>query len=268
LNILFGKGIDRIIGKEKVEAVEISGERKSCDIVVIATGVGPNIEVIKNMDIVTLRGAIMTNQRMETSVDSIYAVGDCCLSFNGFTLESAKINLATTAQKQAIVAGVNAAGGDAIYDGAYGTFVSKIGELEVACTGYNTMSLNRLMYNVVTGRVKKKVKPSWMPNAKDITIKILVDKDTGEILGGQAIGEEGAASRINLIALAIKKRMTIQEFSTIELAYCPAISDLYDPLLVVSDIAMKRYNNVNKHKITEKITSSEKISVTGFSSPP
>jgi NADPH-dependent 2,4-dienoyl-CoA reductase/sulfur reductase-like enzyme len=92
------------------------------------------------------------------------------------------------------------------------------------------------------------IKPRWMPGSKDISVKLVVDAETGRILGGQAIGEEGAAWRINVVALAIKKGMGIEDFSTIELAYCPAVSDLYDPLLVAADAAMRRFTRIKKTK--------------------
>jgi pyruvate/2-oxoglutarate dehydrogenase complex dihydrolipoamide dehydrogenase (E3) component len=98
------------------------------------------------------------------------------------------------------------------------------------------------------------IKPRWMPGAKDISVKLVVDAETGRILGGQAIGEEGAAWRVNVIALAIKKGMDIQDFSTIELAYCPAVSDLYDPLLIAADAAMRRFKRVRKPKPRERET--------------
>jgi hypothetical protein len=80
------------------------------------------------------------------------------------------------------------------------------------------------------------IKPKWMPDTKEISVKVIADAETGRILGGQAIGEKGTDWRINIIALAIKQRMTLQELSTIELA----VSDLYDPLLVAVDAALRR----------------------------
>ena len=240
LNILFGRGIDRINGGDHVESVEIAGETIPADIVVMAVGVQPESEIALKAGMATERGAIVTDERMETSVKDVYAIGDVALTFSGIDRKPAKMNLATTAFKQAVVAGTNAAGGDMDYEGSLGTFVSYIGVLEVACTGYNTSTAEKHGYKVITGRTNMKIKPRWMPGAKDISIKLVVEAETGRILGGQAIGEEGAAWRINVVALAIKSKMTIQEFSTIELAYCPAVSDLYDPLLVAADSVIRR----------------------------
>lgn len=248
LNILFGKGINRIDGSEHVESVEIAGETIPTDLVVMAVGTRPESKIAIEAAIATERGAIITNARMETSVNDVYAIGDCALTFSCIDHKPAKIDLATIAFKQAEVAGANAAGGDMVYDGALGTFVSFIGELEVACTGYNSRIAEMHGYKVVTGRANMKIKPRWMPGAKDISVKLVADVETGRILGGQAIGEEGAAWRVNVVALAIKKGMTIEEFSTIELAYCPAVSDLYDPLLIAADVATRRFTHMSKSK--------------------
>lgn len=241
LHILFGKGIDGINCKDRVESVVIAGETIPTDIVVMAVGVRPKSGIAEEAGIATERGAIITDERMETSVKDVYAIGDCSLSFSGVDGKPITVALATTAYRQAVIAGINAAGGDERYDGSLGTFVSFIGDLEIACTGYNSETAERNGFKTISGRANMKTKPGWMPGAKDISVKIVVDADSGRLLGGQCIGEEGAAWRVNVISVAIKNRMTIEDFTRIELAYCPAVSDLYDPLLVAADAALRRY---------------------------
>ncbi len=209
LHILFGKGIDRINGDDHVESVEIAGETIPTDIVVMAVGVRPESRLAEDAGIVTERGAIVTDERMMTNVKDVYALGDCSMSFSGVDHKPVSIALATTAYMQAAIAGVNAAGGDAVYGGGMGTFVSFIGALEISCTGYNTEIAERNGFTVIGGRANMQTKPNWMPGSKDISVKIVVDAETGRILGGQAIGEEGAAWRINVISVAIKNKKTI-----------------------------------------------------------
>lgn len=240
-HILFGKGIDGINCKDRVESVVIAGETIPTDIVVMAVGVRPKSGIAEEAGIATERGAIITDERMETSVKDVYAIGDCSLSFSGVDGKPITVALATTAYRQAVIAGINAAGGDERYDGSLGTFVSFIGDLEIACTGYNSETAERNGFKTISGRANMQTKPGWMPGAKDISVKIVVDADSGRLLGGQCIGEEGAAWRVNVISVAIKNRMTIEDFSRIELAYCPAVSDLYDPLLVAADVAYRRF---------------------------
>jgi NADH oxidase (H2O2-forming) len=240
LHVYFGKGIDSINGGERVESVTIADEIIPVDFVVMAAGVDSNTDLAERMGVECERGSIKTNNRMETSIPDVYAVGDNCWSFNMIDKKPARIALATTAYRQAMVAGVNAAGGDAVYSGTLGTFVSYVGDLEVSATGYNTVGAEAAGYEVVNGRANTVNKPSWMPDAKEISIKILADAASGKLLGGHSIGSEGTDWRINMIALGIKKEMTLDEFATIELAYCPPVSELYDPLLMATDVALRK----------------------------
>jgi NADH oxidase (H2O2-forming) len=240
LHVHFGKGIDRINGTDKVESVTIAGEVIPVDFVVMAVGVNSNIDLAEKMGVACERGSITTDKEMRTNLPDVYAIGDNCWSYNMIDGSPTRIALATTAYRQAMVAGVNAAGGIAQYDGTLGTFVSYVGDLEVSATGYNTPGAKAAGYEVVSGRTNTINKPAWMPGAKEISIKIIADAETGKLLGGHAIGSEGTDWRINMIALGIRKGMTLEEFSSVELAYCPPVSELYDPLLIATDIALRR----------------------------
>jgi len=242
----FGKQIERINGADKVESVVIAGEMIPCEMVVMATGIEPNSNLAVEAGLNVDKGFIVTDNQMKSSDPNIYAVGDTALNFSIIDGKPLNVALATTAYRQAVIAGVNAAGGNMIYDGNIGTFVTYFGGLEVSCTGYNTLTAESQSFKVVSGRANMKTKPHWMPDAKDISIKIIADQNTGRVLGGQAVGLEGTDWRINIIALAIKKKMTIQELSTIELAYCPAVSDLYDPLMVAIDATNRRLEALQK----------------------
>ncbi len=240
LHVHFGKGIDSINGGDKVESVTIAGEVIPVDFVVMAAGVDSNTILAEKMGVECIRGGIKTDNMMRTSIPDVYAVGDNCWSHHMISGSPARIALATTAYRQAMVAGVNAAGGEAVYDGTLGTFVSYVGDLEVSATGYNTPGAEAAGYEVVSGRANTVNKPTWMPDAKEISIKVLADAKTGKLLGGHAIGHEGTDWRINMIALGIKKGMTLDEFATVELAYCPPVSELYDPLLMATDVALRK----------------------------
>ena len=242
IHTLFGRTIERINGVDKVESVIIQGEEINADMVVMAVGISPNTKLAEESGVETERGYILVNRRMETNIKDIYALGDCTQSYSAVDGKPIRVALATTAFMQGPVAGINAAGGNREYDGSLGTFVSYIGNLEISCTGYNISTAENNGFKVVTGRANMQIKPNWMPDSKNISIKLVADSETGIIIGGQAIGEEGAASRMNIIALAIKRKMTIRELYNIELAYCPAVSELFDPLLVAIENLLRKYN--------------------------
>jgi len=237
---LFGKQIEKINGVDKVESVTIAGETIPCEIVIMATGIDPSSKLGVESGLATENGFIVTDDHMKTSDEDVYAVGDAVLSFSLIDGKPINVALASTAYRQALIAGANAAGGDVRYDGAIGTFVTYFGGVEVSCTGYNSLTAEAHGFKVVSGRANMKTKPHWMPDSKNISVKIVVDQNTGRVLGGQAVGSEGTDWRINIISLAIKKKMTIQELAAIELAYCPAVSDLYDPLMVAIDTTIRR----------------------------
>ncbi len=247
-SLYFGKGIESINGTDHVESVTVDGEIIPTDLVVMAVGVNPEITLAEQAGLRIEKGAIWTDERMQTSDPDIYALGECALTFSGINKKPMKIDLATTAYKQAVIAGANVAGGDEKYLGTFGTFVSFVGDLEVASTGFNTETAMDQGFQVVSGRANLTNKPDYMPGAKEVSVKIIVDTETGRILGGQAVGEEGAAWRVNMIALAVMQKMTLETFSTVELAYCPAVSELYDPLQAAVDVALKRLDIAQKRK--------------------
>ncbi len=239
--ILFGKGIDKINGTDRVESVEISGETIPVDMVVMAVGVKPNVNLAENAGIEIQNNGIKVNEKLETSIPDIYAIGDCINSFNVINKEPFASQLATSAYLQGIVAGANAAGADEVYDGTLGTFVSKIGKLEVAATGFNTEIAESHGFEVVTSRIKHWIKPNYMPNSTELTVKLIVDKNSGKILGGQAVGEQGAAWRVNIISLAIREGITITELGKTELAYSPPVSEMYDVLSMAIEFAARKF---------------------------
>ncbi len=237
---LFGKGLDKINGTDWVESVEIAGEIIPTDLVVMAVGVRPNIEIAEQAGIEIQNNGIKINERLETNHPTIYAIGDCIDSYNLINQKPFGAQLATSAYLQGMVAGANAAGASETYRGTLGTFVSKIGKLEVAATGFNSEFARSSGYQVINSKIKGMIKPEYMPNSTEITVKLIVDGNSGKLLGGQAIGEQGAAWRINLIALAIQAGTTVTELGKTELAYSPPVSEMYDMLSMAIDFAARK----------------------------
>jgi NADH oxidase (H2O2-forming) len=240
IKTMFGRSFEGISGSDHVEEVTIAGEVIKTDIVVMAAGVWGNTELAKAAGLECTKNGVVTDKRMETNVKDIFAIGDCVETFNLIDSKRCVMQLATSAYQQGIIAGINAVGGDATYAGALNTFVSKVGKLEVAATGYNSKVAEELGYEPYGTKVKAPNKPEYMPDHKEITVKIIADKNTGKILGGQAIGQEGAAWRVNIISLAIRVGMDIAALNQAELAYSPPVSEVYDVLSMVTEFAGRR----------------------------
>jgi NADPH-dependent 2,4-dienoyl-CoA reductase/sulfur reductase-like enzyme len=237
----FGKGIDSINGKDQVESVTIAGQIIPCDLVVMAAGMKSRILIADGTGIIVNKNGFVTDERMETNISGIFAVGDCAESFSRLDGTRGPALLATTAYRQGAIAGINAAGGEAKYKGFYNTFVSFVGNMEIAATGLNLQAAQQAGYtNTKAILVKGELRPHYIQNNSELTLKIIVDGNTAKILGGQAMGKEGAAWRINVIGLMVTHGLTVQDLEDTEFAYCPPVSDVFDVLSRAADIAFKR----------------------------
>ncbi len=240
IRVLFGKGIDSVNGLDCVESVTIAGEEIECDIVVMAVGMRANTQLAEAMGCRITNRAVAVDNRMETSVKDVYAIGDMVSTYSRMDHTPATMQLATSAFRMGISAGINAAGGNTPYPGAMNTFLTSVGNLEIAGTGYILEVAKELGYKARAVGTKRDIKPHYMPGCSEISLRVIVEEGTGKILGAQAIGEQGAGARINVFALAIHGNMTLYDLMDTELSYYPAISQMYDPIAQVVDIAMKR----------------------------
>jgi NADH oxidase (H2O2-forming) len=238
IKLLMNKSVSSINGTP-VESVSLGDEVIETDMVILASGVRANLEIAKTAGIEIGKWGIKTNARMETSIRGIYAIGDCIETVSLINHRPTMMQLSSAAYRQGMVAGTNAAGGYDTYEGALSTYVSLIGENEVAATGFNEFFAGVSGYEVVSGKAHGKSKPEYYPGSKDIYVKIIADAKTGKVLGGQAVGE-GAGGRINVIAIAIKVGMDIYELSKVEMAYCPMVAENYDVLNKAADFAVRR----------------------------
>ncbi len=246
----FPKAIDKDMSeiieeklKEKGIKVELGrkvDEIKEKAIVVIATGVMPNVTFLEGTQIKIDINGIEVNERMETTVKDVYAAGDCCCVSSLINKKEIPSQLANNAYREGVIAGTNAAGGSKSFNGMLGTFVSLIDDIEVAATGFNSFFSEKYGIRTVIGKAKGKNKPEWFGPSGELTVKLIAD-EKGKIIGGQAIGE-GAKERINIISTAIKANFTLKDIAELELAYCPAVSDYYDVLIMAAELGLRKIN--------------------------
>jgi NADH oxidase (H2O2-forming) len=211
----------------------------TCDFVLIAAGVRANYALAKKAGIEIGKWAIKVNARMETSARDVYACGDCIETFSYINGEPWMMQLATSALQMGSIAAVNALGGTAEYEGCLNTFSSELGGKEIASCGFTEKQAKDFGYTTAIGKGQGTVIADYFPGGDVIKVKLIVDKEDHKLLGGQAFGK-GAFWRINVISLALRARMTVEEFSKIELAYTPALSPSYDALQKARDFVLRR----------------------------
>ncbi|MCX9084390.1 MAG: FAD-dependent oxidoreductase [Candidatus Methanoperedens sp.] len=240
---VFNKSVKSINGTP-VTSVSVADEIFEADIVILASGVRSNFDMAKNAGIEIGKWGIKTNAGMETNIKNIYAIGDCVETVSLINHRPTMMQLSSSAYRQGMVAGANAAGGYDTYEGALGTFVTVIGDLEVAATGFNEFFAEASGYKILTGKAHGKTRPEYYPGSKDINVKIIADSKTGKVLGGQAIGD-GAGARINVISMAIKCGLDVYSLSRTEMAYCPRVAENYDVLNKAADFAIRKLEKGN-----------------------
>ncbi len=241
IKIIVGKAVDEILGNEKVTGVSVAGEEIPADFVVVATGVRANVELAKNAGIALGETrAIKVNARMETSAKDVYAAGDCVESIHMITQRPTLSQLGTTAVRQAKVAGTNAAGGYAIFPGVLGSAVTKLFDLEIGVTGLTENTAKRAGIEVISSTFTGKTRPEYYPGGKSIRIKLLVEKESQRVVGGQIIGGGDVTHRINALSFAIQKQITIRELAKADTCYAPPLNETWEPMVLAAEMALRK----------------------------
>lgn len=223
--------------KDKKQTIIQTDKRKiSVDMVIESIGVRPATDFLKDTGMDMLKnGAIVTNNKQETSIDSIYAGGDCVAYDHLISKEKVFVPLGTHANKTGRIIAENIAGKDMTFNGIVGSNVIKVGTYTFAKTGLGIDEAKRLNLNYDYVDINAKNKSAYYPGAKNIFVRFVYDKDNGVLKGAQIVGEEGVSDRINIMALAITQGLTAEYFSQLDLAYAPPFSPVWDPLLVAAN---------------------------------
>ncbi len=203
----------------------------SADMVVLAIGVAPETTLAKDAGLkLGIKGSIVVNDKMETSVPDIYAVGDAVQIQNFVTDADALISLAGPANKQGRIAADNICGGDSHYSGAQGSSVIKIFDMTAAATGIHEKTAKALGLHFDKVILSPMSHAGYYPGGKVMTMKVIFEKGTYRLLGAQIVGFDGVDKRIDVLATAIRAGMKAYELATLDLAYAPPYSSAKDPV--------------------------------------
>ena len=234
--------LEAIIGLTgRVSGVRISGKEHFVDAVIVAVRVKPNTELAKQAGIILGEsGGIKTDERMATSATRVYAAGDCIETYDLITRRHVFFQLSTTAVRQALVAGINAAGGNARYPGSTGVTTVKLFDLEIASFGPTTALSEKLGIHPTSVRVTGSTRLPYYPGGKDLTVKLLADPKDGRLLGAQLVGEEGATLRANFASMAGHLGLTVEQFGQVETCYSPPLAPVWDPVTIAAQALLRK----------------------------
>ncbi|MCW7942483.1 flavoprotein oxidoreductase [Streptomyces hygroscopicus] len=231
-------GVTKILTSEdgQVRAVGTEAAEYPADVVVLGIGVRPETALAKAAGLpLGDHGGLLTDLAMRVrGQENIWAGGDCVEVLDLVSGRERHIALGTHANKHGQVIGTNVGGGYATFPGVVGTAVSKVCDLEIARTGLREKDARRagLQYETVT--IESTSRAGYYPNAAPMTVKMLAERRTGRLLGVQIVGREGAAKRVDIAAVALTARMTVEEMTALDLGYAPPFSPVWDPILVAA----------------------------------
>ncbi len=228
----FSKASDRILVSTQ------KGLELECDLVLLSVGIRPENSLAKQADLkIGPTGGIAVDDTMRTSDPNIYAVGDAVEVRDIVTGFPTLTALAGPANKQARIAADNALGRKSIFTGTLGTSVVKVFDMVLASTGANEKFLKKHDIPYLVSYTHSGSHAGYYPGATNTSVKILFSPGTGKVLGAQIVGKKGVDKRIDVLATAIRAKMTVYDLQELELAYAPPYSSAKDPINICGFVA-------------------------------
>ena len=265
IGLILNARVSRLEGKNYVERIILSDNESISfedapevkiptgkiikGLVVFSVGVKPDTTLLKDSGIEIGKDGIIVNSRMETNLKDVYACGDCAQFKSGITGKVMQGKLATNAVPMAKVLGRYLAGEDREYPGFYNGAATKIYDYYVGGTGFTEKLARDNGYDVIAGYGKTTTRFSIMPGAKILRVKLIADRKTGRIIGGQIVSGEPVAARIDLITFAIQRKCTVKDLTSLSYAAQPYQSffPAANAIVLAAEDALSKFreNNIN-----------------------
>lgn len=250
IQLILGDGIQGFSAADsRIRAQLNSGKTLDADLVILSIGVRPESRLAQEAGLdIGKRGHILTNPYMQTSDPDIYAVGDVCETHDPILDVPTAIPLGGPANRQGRTAADHIfMGADAKpYPGSIGTAIVRVFDMTAGVTGYTEKRLLQMNQPYEKTVITDYAHASYYPGATHLTLKLLWEPSTGRILGGQAFGADGVDKRLDVLATALKGRLTVDELEHLELAYAPPFGAAKDPINIAGFAANNQRKGFSK----------------------
>lgn len=264
VHILTGERVTGFSGDKAVTAVETDQRSIPADLVIIAIGARPNVELARSAGLeIGPTGAIVVDEYLRTSDPDIYAGGDCVENTQIVSGQKVFAPMGSTANKHGRIIGENLCGGQVRFRGVLNTVIVKVMGMNAGKTGLTEQEAKQLGYEYITAMTAGPDKPHYMPGAKPLTVKLIVDVKTRKILGMQAAGEGEAAKRVDVTAAVLTFGGTIEDLFDIDLSYAPPYNSPIDNAAVAANAAMNKlaggFKGISPLAAKEKLDSGKTV---------
>ncbi|MDB2270942.1 FAD-dependent oxidoreductase [Halorubrum ezzemoulense] len=230
--------VEALVGDERIEAIDVGGDRVPVDMAVVGVGIRPNTELLDGTGVdLGPGGAVRVDDHGRTSLPDVYAAGDCATARHAVTGEPDWMPLGLTANRAGRAIGATVAGDPAPVGDIAGTAAVKAFDTEGARVGIlDPEAAEAAGFDPVSETVTAGSRSGYYPGAAETDVTLVADRDTGRLLGGSVVGTDRAAIRIDTLATAIEADMTVPEVERLDLAYAPPFSPVWDPILVAAKV--------------------------------
>lgn len=229
IKILTGSAVESINGETRVESVTIDGNIHPADMVILSTGVRPQTELAESIGCKLGKFAIKVNEHMETSVENVYAVGDCVEVVDAITGQITLSPLGTTAVRQGIILAKHLTGHEISFKPVLNSTVSQIGIMEMGAIGITQQGAQKEGIDVVVSNIDTLSRARYYPGSKPLHIKLIAKTD-GTIIGCQMFGQEAVAERVDIMTVIMSQKLKCDEVVSMEFSYAPPVSMVIDPI--------------------------------------
>lgn len=274
VKIIAGDGINgfRQNGDLAKEAELESGKRLPMDMAILSIGVRPELKLARDAGLeIGASGGIAVNERQQTSDPAIYAAGDAVETIHLVTGKRARIPLAGPANKQGRVAGANAAGGNLQFHGALGTAIVESMGITAGKTGLTEHEAHAHGLNYFVSVTHPLDHAGYYPGAEALHMKLVVEQETGRLLGAQIVGEHGVDKRIHVLATALHAKMRVQDLEQLDLAYAPQFNSAKGPVIMAGFVAANtlrgEVNTITGEELQKKLATNTSLQLLDVRTP-
>lgn len=230
VNIIFGESVKSFAGKHSVEKVITDQNEYPTDLVLLSIGINPNTQFVGDEFSLGEKNELIVDEYMKTNVKDVFAAGDCASQYHRIKEQNDYVPLGTHANKQGMVAGQILLGKSVEFKGIVGTSILKFFDLDIGRTGLSEKEAQELSLDYDTVKITTRPVAGYYSDIEELTVKLVYEKTTKRLLGGQVIGNKGVDKRIDILATALYHNMTTVQLLDLDLSYAPPFNGVWDPV--------------------------------------
>ena len=244
IRVITGTSAEAVLGTEKVTGVKTSAGVLSCEMLIMAAGIRPNTGFLQDTGVEMFKGTILVDEQMKTSLDDVYAAGDCVMVTNRITGKRQWSPMGSSANMEGRTLAQIIAGAQKTYPGVLGTGVVKLPGLNIGRTGLTEEQAKEAGYDVVTALVPTDDKAHYYPDASFFITKVIADRTTRKLLGVQVFGPGEVDKMVDIAVMGINMDAKLDDYENADFAYAPPFSTAIHPFVQAVYVLMNKIDGV------------------------